>query len=241
MLDYSIVIPTYRGAQTIDFLFQQIKVEMKKMNFTFEVIFVFDNGDMNCWQKINQLKSQYPDLIRGVFLEKNYGQHCANIKGFEMANAKFIITMDEDLQHSPADFIKLINKQKETKCDVVYGALQNIQRNIFRNLSSKSFNFFLGFLISNFNSNYSAFRLIKKEIADEIYRENHSKIFIDASIAKKTNLIEIVAIAQLPDATNKTSYSFSKLLRHGFNIIFWNTKFSFLAKKPEAIVVKKLI
>jgi undecaprenyl-phosphate 4-deoxy-4-formamido-L-arabinose transferase len=242
MLDYSIIIPTYRGEQTIEILFQQINAEMEKMNYSYEVIFVFDNGKIDCWNKIVVLKSTYPNLIKGVFLQKNYGQHCATIKGFEIANANFIFTMDEDLQHSSADFKKLIDKQKENNCDVVYGALQNIHRNFFRKLGSNIFNLLLGFLIENFNSNYSAFRLIKKEIADKIATKNNSKIFLDACIARNTNKIEIVDIAQLQDATKKTSYTLCKLLQHGFNIIFWNSKLSFFTKnKIELIVVKEII
>ena len=242
MLDYSIVIPTYRGAQTIEILFDKICFEMQNKNSRFEVIFVFDNGQIDCWKKIVALKSIHPNLIKGMRLDKNYGQHCATIKGFEIATANYIFTMDEDLQHSPTDFSKFISAQNEHNCDVVYGALHNIQRSFFRNLSSKLFNFMIGFLINNFNSNYSAFRLIKKEIADKILTENNSKIFIDAAISKHAKNISMVDIAQLPDATKKTSYSLLKLIKHGLNIIFWNSKLSFFSsRKNELILADEII
>ena len=54
---------------------------------------------------------------------RNYGQENATLCGIREARGDVIVTMDDDLQHNPADLPKLIAKLNEGY-DVVYGVLR---------------------------------------------------------------------------------------------------------------------
>ena len=220
MIDYSIVIPVFRGEKTIEKLFLQIKHEMEKMNFRFEIIFVFDAGNNSTKEKLVALKNVFPNWIKAILLDKNYGQHCATVIGLEMATGNFIFTIDEDLQQSPADFILLINKQKEANFDLFYGTYKNRKHSFFRNFYSVVFKILLKIKMPKLNSNYTSFRLIKREIISSAIANKNAKIFLDASLSKVTNRVGRVAVSHFQDATNKSSYNFSKLFLHAVKIIF---------------------
>ena len=117
----SFVIPVYHGEATITKLFTSLQAVCQANNYSFEVIFVWDCGPDNSWNVISELKHQNPEIITAIRLSRNYGQYNARTCGFEYARGDYIITMDEDLQHDPADVPLLLNKQQEADYDLVYG------------------------------------------------------------------------------------------------------------------------
>ena len=133
----SIVVPVYNGATTISTLFERIHNYCTKKSFQYEVIFIWDCGKDNSWEILLELKSLFPDKIKLIKLSRNFGQHNALICGFEYAKGDYIITIDEDLQHSPEDISKLIATQKEKDYDVVYGKYESLKHSLFRNTSTK--------------------------------------------------------------------------------------------------------
>ncbi len=50
--------------------------------------------------------------ISTVEFTKNYGQHKAILAGYEIANGKYIITMDSDLEQSPKRYLKIIKRNR---------------------------------------------------------------------------------------------------------------------------------
>lgn len=118
-MDFSVVVPSYNGGQTIINLFQKIRDELSG-KYSFEVLFIFDNGKDKTWRIIEELGNDYPDIVKSYHLAKNYGQHRAIQFGFSKAKGDFVVTIDEDLQHDPADIIRLMEKQKEANYDIVY-------------------------------------------------------------------------------------------------------------------------
>ncbi|MBI5540677.1 MAG: glycosyltransferase family 2 protein [Bacteroidia bacterium] len=216
--DYSIVVPVYSGEFTIKELFNKIEAAFISINKTFEIIFVHDRGIDNSWEVICNLKNQNPTIIKAIQLTRNYGQHNAIICGFEYTSGNYIITLDEDLQHDPADIIKLIIKELDTDADVVYGWYKENEQTFIRKLLSKIFRYIILKGIPGLYSFYSPFRLLKKDIAKATIGMQNSYTFLDGYLTWITSDFEHVNVSHSRRISGKSSYNFSKLITHSINV-----------------------
>lgn len=218
MEKYSIIIPVYRGEKTITTLFEQIKEEFDAINLEFEVIFIFDCGSDNSWNVIKNLKKRFPQFVKGIQLSRNFGQHNAIICGFKYAIGECVITMDEDLQHSPKDIIKLIEKQRDGDFDVVYGVYSERNHPFFRNATSWLLKKLLEKGIPELNKDYTAFRLIKSRVAKKTIDMNNSYTFLDGYLSWITNNVSSVKVSHSNSQAGKSSYTLRKLIEHSINV-----------------------
>jgi len=117
---YAIVIPFYDGLETIQALVCRIIEVFSRLSYEYQVILVDDSADeaknriLNDWFGSNT-------NIRLITLPKNQGQHYATFQGIKAAADRIVITLDEDLQHSPEEIPTLIKACLTGKFDVVYG------------------------------------------------------------------------------------------------------------------------
>jgi undecaprenyl-phosphate 4-deoxy-4-formamido-L-arabinose transferase len=217
-LDISVVIPAYNGGKTIIDLFLKIRDELSG-KYSFEVLFIFDNGMNNTWEIIERLKNDYPDLIKAFHLAKNYGQHRAIQFGLCKTTGNFVVTMDEDLQHDPVDIIRLIEKQKEGNYDIVYGKFNNLQHKGIRNIISTALRKTLKHFIPTLYDNYSPYRLIKQEVALRTSTMICPYTFIDDFLSRVTKNIAYQNINHYKRLDGGSSYTLAKLIKHGIYIL----------------------
>ncbi|MDT8394535.1 MAG: glycosyltransferase family 2 protein [Bacteroidales bacterium] len=217
----SIIIPAYKGDDSLAHLYEKIlDFFSNHQEYSYEVIFVFDSGNETTWQVIKEIKSKYPKHVKGIRLSRNFGQHNALICGIKHANSDFLITMDEDLQHDPSDIIKLINKQKEGNYDLVYANLVRLKHSFYRNLTSRILKGLIRLSIPGLPSEYSAYRLIKTNLAKETLSMNNSYTFLDGYLSWITLYSSSIDIQHYKRPIGKSSYSLRKLINHALNIFF---------------------
>jgi undecaprenyl-phosphate 4-deoxy-4-formamido-L-arabinose transferase len=75
----------------------------------YEVILVNDHSQDRTWSVIGELARRYP-WVRGIDLMRNYGQQSATLCGTRAARHEATVTMDDDLQHPPAEVPRLLQK-----------------------------------------------------------------------------------------------------------------------------------
>ena len=214
----SVVIPVYNGEFTVKSLYSQLKDFFSNSDYTFEVIFVYDCGKDNSWGVLMDLKVSDPDFIKLVRLSRNYGQHNALICGFEFADGDYIITMDEDLQHKPEDIRKLIDKQKEGNFAVVYGRYEIRNHSVFRNITSSILRKIIEIAIPEIHSDYSAFRLLRSDIAKACISMRNSYTFLDGYISWLTTNCSSCLVSHSERQGGVSAYTFNKLVNHSINI-----------------------
>lgn len=216
---YSVVVPTYRGQDTIRPLTQQIDAFFRSAGLTYEVIFVNDCGPDQSWAVMQALQQDLgPDLVKIVRLARNFGQHNALICGFTHARGQFIITMDEDLQHSPADIGRMIAAQAAGNFDVVYGKYETLQHSGFRNITSTLLKKLLRASIPDLHPDYTAFRLIRTSIARHCLQMRNSYTFLDGYLTWITNNVTSIVVTHSERAAGQSSYTVRKLIEHSINI-----------------------
>jgi undecaprenyl-phosphate 4-deoxy-4-formamido-L-arabinose transferase len=219
MIDYSIIIPVYRGEGYITLLTKNIISFFSKTHLVYEIIFIADFPRDNSWQIIEQLKKKYPDKIIAALLKKNIGQHAATIEGLKIARGKYIFTIDEDGQHNPDDFEIMINQIKKSNDEIIYGIYKQRNHSIFRNYTSLFSKLIFKITINNFYWHYSSFRLIRFDLAQKIITTKISYPFIDGMVFLNTDKISTAIVNHNIDKTGRSSYSIIKLIVHFFKII----------------------
>lgn len=216
-MSISVVIPAYRGEESIAELVSGIKGELG--NLLSEIVIVFDGGEPRCWESIQEVQKSNSQVI-AIKLSRNFGQHNATICGFQYCSGEVVITMDEDLQHSPKDILRMVDELRDKRLDVVYGKYMVRQHHWFRNITSFMLKKMLEVGIPDLNSDYTSFRAIRTTIAKELLKMSNSYTFLDGYISWLTTNVGSVSVQHHTEETNGSSYTFKKLVSHMLNIFF---------------------
>lgn len=216
----SVVIPVYNGEKTLANLNEKILEFFQKSSYDFEIIYVHDCGQDKSLEELERLEKAHPKKVKLIKLNRNFGQHNALICGFTFCTGDLIVTLDEDLQHDPYDIIKLIKQQKKGNYDVVYGVYDFLKHSNFRNISSKILKKILAISIPELHKDYSAFRIIRREVAQEITKMQNSYTFLDGYLTWVTQNVSSVKVNHYERFSGESSYTFRSLLKHSLNIIF---------------------
>jgi glycosyltransferase involved in cell wall biosynthesis len=104
----SIIIPLLNEEESLHELFSHIRETMRRLNKSYEVIFIDDGSTDNSFNVLTQLHTGHPDIVKALRFRRNFGKSAALSAGFKEAKGEFIITMDGDLQDDPDEIPSLI-------------------------------------------------------------------------------------------------------------------------------------
>lgn len=211
-MNCSVVIPVYRGEHTLELLVMRLADVLPMCAKEFEVVLVNDGSPDHSWKVIQALTKQY-SWVRGIKLMRNYGQENATLCGIREARFEVIVTMDDDLQHNPADLPKLIAKLNEGY-DVVYGVprvrRQIWWKRIFSVIVKWAVSSVMGVRTIRDISAYKAFRAELKQAFDSI---NSPDVLIDVLLSWAATRFASVEIEEAPRMVGTSNYNFVKLIK----------------------------
>ena len=212
-MDLSIIIPVYNSEKIIENLIKQITVSVdniKSIN-SYEIILIEDYSSDKSWEKIELVSKKYNN-VKGISLAENFGQHNALIAGMKYSSGKKIITMDDDLQHSPKSINDLLC-ELDKGFDVCYTSYLNRQHAIWKKVVSWINNLVSSYLLNRPYKLYlSSYRGIKKKIANEIINYDGSHVYLDGLILKMTRNVTIIPIEHYQRPHGSSNYTFKKLV-----------------------------
>ena len=212
-MDLSIVIPVYNSEKIIDDLIEKIADSISdiKLVNSYEIILVNDCSADSSWEKIKFLAKKFT-FIKGINLSKNFGQHNAIMAGLGECRGETVITMDDDLQHSPLSIKNLLNEINKG-FDVCYTQYLNRQHSLWKKFVSWLNNLVSSYLLNKpYNIYMSSYRAFKKKIVKEIITYDGSDVYIDGLILKSTRNISIVPVEHYKRPYGSSNYNFRKLL-----------------------------
>jgi len=134
----SLVVPIYNEETTVEEVYRQSVAALESLGQPYEIIFVDDGSTDGTWKTLERLHEGNADL-RAVRLKRNFGQHPAMHAGLVRARGEVVVTMDGDLQNSPADLPRLV-AAVEAGADVASGRRPIRQDSWGRTLPSKLIN-----------------------------------------------------------------------------------------------------
>lgn len=217
---YSVVVPVFNSANTLNELCARIDTTFKKLNVSYEVILVNDFSTDHSWNIIRELKKQYNSSLTAIHLRKNFGQHKAILCGFQFSRGDYVVTIDDDLQFFPEDIEALIQKANATSADLVYGYYKGErQHSRVRRWGSA----LVSILFEKFGNTVgqgSSFKLIHKSVIDKIKDYNHSFTFIDEILSWHTTKTEWAEVRHAARREGTSGYGIVRLIFLTLNLIF---------------------
>ena len=214
----SVVIPVYHGAITIVRLVEIVQEQLRA--YAFEIILINDGSKDNSEKVCLSLSEQYQN-ITFLSLRKNFGEFNAVMCGLNYAKGKYTVIIDDDFQNPPSEIIKLLETAQKGDFDVVYGQYDKKKHTSFRNFGSWMVNQITTLLFDKPADLYlSSFKIIKKEIIEEICIYEGPYPYIDGLIFNVTDNVGKVTVLHNDRHHGESNYNFKKLAGLFFSIFF---------------------
>ena len=212
-MDLSIIIPIYNSEKIVQLLTDQITKSVNDIKAieSYEILLINDCSHDDSWEKIKTL-AKTSDIIRGINLSQNFGQHNALMAGFNECKGKIIVTMDDDLQHSPNSIIDILN-QLNKGFDVCYTKYLNRKHPTWKKVVSWLNAIISSFLLNKPLSLYlSSFRGIRNNIIEETIKNKDSRVFVDGLILRITKKITTIPVEHYYRYQGPSNYNLKRLL-----------------------------
>jgi glycosyltransferase involved in cell wall biosynthesis len=228
----SVVIPVYRSADSLPELLAELARVLPTIADAYEVILVDDSSPDDSWSVIQVLIPQFA-FLRAIQLMRNYGQHNALLCGIRAARCELVVTMDDDLQHPP-DQIPVLLAELNRGFDVVYGAPEEEQHGLLRDLASQLTKWALqGAMGVTIARKVGAFRIFRTNLRDAFERFTGPNVSVDVLLTWGTTRFSAVNVPHHARKYGQSNYTFRKLVRHALNMI---TGFSVLPLQVASLI-----
>jgi glycosyltransferase involved in cell wall biosynthesis len=219
MPQYSIVVPLHNEQENVTDLYDRLKAVMEVHGQSFEMVLVDDGSKDRTFPLLREIAA-VDSRVTVVKLRRNFGQTSALAAGFDHARGEYIIAMDGDLQHDPADIPLFLEKISEGY-DIVSGWRKQRMDNLWlRRIPSRCANWLMaklsGVKIHDFGTTFKAYR---RELLEQVplYGELHR--FIPALASWYGASICEVPIRNVNRERGNSHYGISRTFRVFFDLI----------------------
>jgi glycosyltransferase involved in cell wall biosynthesis len=216
---YSIVVPFHNEEENVTKLYDRVKGVMEHVGSSFELVFVDDGSRDRTYRLLEEIAA-VDSRVLVVKLRRNFGQTSALAAGFDHSSGEYILAMDGDLQHEPAE-IPLFLAKLEEGYDVVSGwRAQRADNMVLRRMPSLVANWLMAKLsgvdIHDFGTTFKAYR---REVIRNIplYGEMHR--FIPALASWYGASICEIQITNPARESGQSHYGISRTFRVFFDLL----------------------
>ena len=216
---YSIVVPFHNEEENVTKLYDRVKDVMEHVGSSFEMVFVDDGSRDRTYRLLEEIAAVDSRVLL-VKLRRNFGQTSALAAGFDHSSSEYILAMDGDLQHDPAEIPGFLAKLEEGY-DVVSGwRAQRGDNVMLRQLPSRIANWMMARLsgvdIHDFGTTFKAYR---REVIHNIplYGEMHR--FIPALASWYGASICEIPISNSARESGQSHYGLSRTFRVFFDLL----------------------
>ena len=223
----SIVIPVYQGEHTLGALVAEIaRLTVPTATadghefMVSELLLVHDQGPDRSDEVIRELAAAY-DFIRPVWLSRNFGQHPATLAGMASSSGDWIVTMDEDGQHNPADIGDFLDVALRQGSELVYAdPVNRPPHNMLRNGSSRLVKWiFSTFLTGHSESTFQSYRLVLGEIGRSVAAYAGSGVYLDVAMGWVAGPAVACPVRLRDEGDRRSGYSTRALLSHFVHMV----------------------
>jgi len=227
---YSIVVPLHNEQENVTDLYDRLKAVMEVHGESFEIVLVDDGSRDRTFHLLREIAA-VDSRVTVVKLRRNFGQTSALAAGFDHSRGDYIIAMDGDLQHDPADIPLFLEKIAEGY-DIVSGWRKRRIDNLWlRRIPSRCANWLMaklsGVSIHDFGTTFKAYR---REVLEQVplYGELHR--FIPALASWYGASIVEVPIRNVNRERGASHYGISRTFRVFFDLITIRFLLRYLAR-----------
>lgn len=219
-LDISILIPIYNSGQTLTHLINEIDRYMAGTKMSYEVICVDDGSFDDSWEKLEQLCKDNLRL-KGLKLNRNYGQQMALYKGLGCCSGRYVLTMDDDLQHDIYDLNQLL-EMAQGGSDLIFGIYETYGTFDLRLMGSKIIGAFFKWRFPKLKGNrVSAMRLISKSVYKALPAVPGKFVYLSAELIPYAKTIGNVQVKRRKRVYGKSGYTFIKCAGIALKLVYY--------------------
>ena len=223
----SVVIPVYGGERTLAGVVDELAAlttdTQTPDGYRFrvvEVLLVFDNGTDGSPRVIRELTAKY-DFVRPVWLSRNYGQHAATLAGMASTGGEWIVTLDEDGQHDPADIAVLLDTAMRERAALVYAKpINKPSHGFLRNSASHGAKWVLTKFFAGSNAqDYQSYRLILGNLGRGVAAYAGSGVYLDVALGWVAPHASTAPITLRDEGDRRSGYSTRRLFGHFWRMV----------------------
>lgn len=216
MKSLAIVIPVYRSTISVKQLVNNLIEKWEKV-CTYHIFLVDDGNSEEVKQYL--LENCLLPKVSVISLKQNYGQQNAVLCGLHHAlEYDYVAVMDDDLAH-PVDTLWQMYEELQKGSDLVYG-IPMMDRNysLGSRVRDKLFDLALG---CPKGKKVSSFRIMTKELAEEVVKYRGEFFYFSAVALKHAQRIENVYYQPVKEAPRSSGYTVWKRTEL-FARLVWN-------------------
>lgn len=223
----AVVVPVFRGERTLPALVAEV-LALPQPGLTpdgvayrvTEVILVDDRGPDGSAEVIRDLARAHERVI-AVRLARNSGQHGATLAGVAASSADWVVTMDEDGLHDPADVPGLLDTAFAARSRLVYAVPANRPpHGRLRNAASRAVKRLArGVLMPGRGVDFSSFRLVHGDLARGLARDAGPNLYLDAALDWVVADPAGHPVRFRAEGRPAESYSFRRLRQHFWRLV----------------------
>jgi len=213
----SVVIPVYNSEATLGPLAERLHQSLA--GHAFELVLVNDGSADRSDAVCRSLANRYSNVLY-VQLRRNFGEFNAVLCGLRYAQGDYTVIIDDDFQNPPDEILKLVEAAERGGYDVVYSYYARKEHHWFRNLGSRLTNALATYLLGKPRSLYlSSFKLIRREVVQEISRYSGPYPYIDGLLFRVTRNVGAVEVTHQKRQAGQSSYTVKKLISLFINVL----------------------
>jgi glycosyltransferase involved in cell wall biosynthesis len=206
----SIVIPVFDEEGTLEQLHHELSEVAVARGYELQIIFIDDGSRDRSWSIIERLATADPRVL-GIRFRRNFGKAAALSAGFDAAQGEIIVTMDADLQDSPAEIPKLL-AVLDGGADVVSGWKRERHDPWHKRYPSLVFNSLVGKLTGvHLHDHNCGLKAYRRDVIHEIrlYGELHR--FVPVLAAARGFKIGETAVEHRPRLSGVSKYGWTRI------------------------------
>lgn len=208
----SFVIPLYHSAETIGPLVREI--EGLAVAGGHEVVLVNDGSRDGTAAACREILRTARVPVTYVEHARNFGEHNAVLTGYRHARGAHVVNLDDDGQNPPAEAVRLWEKARAERLDVVYGHYARKEHSLFRNLGSWFTNRVTDWVLDKPAGFYlSSFRCVSAFAARSVAAHAGPFPYIDGLLLQATQAIGSLTVEHRERQAGSSGYTLRRLLR----------------------------
>lgn len=138
-INYSVILPVYKNAESIDRLLVALDEMNQALNQQMEAVFVVDGSPDESYALLKEKLALQNFDSQLLLHSKNFGSFPAIRTGLSVAKGNFCGVMAADLQEPPSLLLDIFTSLQLNECDVGVGTRSSREDPFFSKLASQSF------------------------------------------------------------------------------------------------------
>ena len=216
----SVVVPVYNSEGSLQELHRRVSAVFARLKIRGEMVFVNDCSKDKSWNVLREI-AESDGRVTSINLMNNFGQDNAVMCGIQFARGRYVVTMDDDLQHPPEEIEKLYRFITRSTYDVVYGQYVKRRYNWFRDFCADLVKGVMS-RIAGGDHAVTSFRIMTENVMGELRRFSQYNVMVDVLIKDvvSSSLIGNCPVEHHARIEGRSNYSYRKLFAYMINMIF---------------------